>query len=133
MSLNSETITQIQAMLQADPALLAQLQAETELAGVAAAITKAATAQGLDINEADLMSHLAAEQSQASAAAMSDAELEQVAGGGGYYGWQLDQALAISIGGLGIGCAMVSIWAVTGNLKCGQLLGGVERVRIKKA
>ena len=81
MSLNSETITQIQAMLQADPALLAQLQAETELAGVAAAIAKAATAQGLDVNEADLMSHLAAEQSQASAATMSDTELEQVAAG----------------------------------------------------
>ena len=68
--------------------MLAQLQAETELAGVAgvtgiaAVITQAATAQGLDINEADLLSHLATEQSQASAAAMSDAELEQVAGGG---------------------------------------------------
>ena len=82
MSLNPETITQIQTLLQADPALLAQLQAETELASAAAVITKAATAQGLDINEADLMSHLAAEQSRASAAAMSDAELEQVAGGG---------------------------------------------------
>ena len=81
MSLNSETITQIQAMLQADPALLAQLQAETELAGVAAVIAKAATAQGLDVSEADLMGHLTAEQSQANAAAMSDAELEQVAGG----------------------------------------------------
>ena len=82
MSLNPETITQIQTMLQADPALLAELQTQTELTGVVAVISKAAAAQGLDVNEADLMSHLAAQQSQASAADMSDAELEQVAAGG---------------------------------------------------
>ena len=109
MSLNSETITQIQAMLQADPALLAQLQAETELAGAAAAIAKAATAQGLDVNEADLMSHLAAEQSQASAAAMSDAELEQVAGGG------LGEAIGLSIIGVGFLCGMLSFSAALKN------------------
>ncbi len=55
MSLNPETIVQIQAMMQAEPALQAQLQAETELAGAAAVIAKAAAAQGLDIAEADLM------------------------------------------------------------------------------
>ena len=109
MSLNSETISQIQTMLQADPALLAQLQAETELAGVAAAITKAATARGLDINESDLMSHLAAEQSQANAAAMSDAELEQVAGGG------LGEAIRLSIMGLGFMCGLLSFSAALKN------------------
>ena len=103
MSLNSETITQIQAMLQADPALLAQLQAQTELAGAAAVITKAATAQGLDINEADLVSHLAAEQSQAGATTMSDAELEQVAGG------FLTMTIAFSIASAGLMCAAMSI------------------------
>ncbi len=124
MSLNSETITRIQAMPQADPALLAQLQAETELAGVAAVITKAATARGLDINEADLMSHLAAEQSQTSAAAMSDAELEQVAGGG-IPGGGIQIALATSIWGLGIVCGVISILAVRRwNYKCGEVLKG---------
>ena len=81
MSFNPETITQLQTLLQADPALLAQLQAETELAGVAAVIAKAATAQGLDVSQADLISLLTSEQSQVDAAAMSDTELEQVAGG----------------------------------------------------
>ena len=109
MSLNSETISQIQTMLQADPALLAQLQAETELAGVAAAITKAATAQGLDVSEADLMGHLTAEQSQANAAAMSDAELEQVAGGG------LGEAIGLSIIGVGFLCGMLSFSAALKN------------------
>ncbi len=81
MSLNPETITQIQTMLQADPALLAQLQAETELAGVAAVLVNAAAAQGLDVSEADLISHPLARQPQVCIRARSDAELEQVAGG----------------------------------------------------
>ena len=81
MNLNPETITKIQAMLQAAPALQAQLQAETELAGAAAVIAKAAAAQGLDIAEADLMGHLETEQLRAKTATLSDAELEQVAGG----------------------------------------------------
>ena len=119
MSLNSETITQIQAMLQADPALLAQLQAQTELAGAAAVITKAATARGLDINEADLMSHLAAEQSQASATTMSDAELEQVAGGG------VGAGIGMSIFTLGLFCAMTSITSALTNQRCGDVLASV--------
>ena len=81
MSLDTETIVQIQAMMQAEPALLVQLQAETELAGAAAVIAKAAAAQGLDIAEADLMGHLETEQLRAETATLSDAELEQVAGG----------------------------------------------------
>ena len=121
MSLNSETITQIQAMLQADPALLAQLQAETELAGVAAAIAKAATAQGLDVNEADLMSHLAAEQSQASATDMSDAELEQVAGGG------IGSGILTSIVFLGAGCALASISVALSKVgNCGKALASFD-------
>ena len=109
MSLNPETLAQLQTLLQADPALLTQLQAETELAGAAAVITKAATAQGLDINEADLLSHLAAEQSQASAAAMSDADLEQVAGAG------IGDAIGLSIIGVGFLCGMLSFSAALYN------------------
>ena len=81
MSINPEIITQVQTLLQADPAMLVQLQAQTELAGVAAVVAKAAAAQGLDVSESNVMSHLASEQSQVTAAAMSDPELEQVAGG----------------------------------------------------
>ena len=121
MSLNSETITQIQAMLQADPALLAQLQAQTELAGAAAVITKAATAQGLDINEADLMSHLEAEQLRAKTATLSDAELEHVAGGG------IGNAILGSVLGLGVACAVASIIvAVSKDGKCGKALANFD-------
>ena len=62
MNLNPETIAQIQTLLKADPALLAQLQAQTELAGVAAVIAKAAAAQGLNLSEATLMSFLTVER-----------------------------------------------------------------------
>ena len=121
MSLNPETITQIQAMLQADPALLAQLQAETELAGVVAVITKAATAQGLDINEADLMSHLEAEQLRTKTATLSDAELEHVAGGG------IGNAIFASVVGLGVACAVASIIvAVSKDGKCGKALANFD-------
>ena len=119
MSLNPETITQIQTMLQADPALLAQLQAQTELVGAAAVITKAATAQRLDINEADLLSHLAAEQSQASATTMSDAELEQVAGG------NITSAVFTSLMLFGVGCGMMSVFATQiKKFECGKFLTG---------
>ena len=103
MSLNPETITQIQTMLQADPTLLAQLQGETELAGVAAVIAKAAAAQGLNVSEPDLMRHLAVEQSQATASGMSDAELEQVAGGGP------SRSRISTIGMVVVGCVAYSL------------------------
>ena len=128
MSLNSETITQIQAMLQADPALLAQLQAQTELAGAAAVITKAATAQGLDINEADLMSHLEAEQLRAKTATLSDAELEHVAGGG------IGNAIFGSVLGLGVACAVASIIvAVSKDGKCGKALANFDPTKAPMA
>ena len=109
MSLNTETIVQIQAMLQADPALLAELQTQTELAGVAAVIAGAATAQGLDVSEADLLIYLTAQQSQAGGAAMSDTELEQVAGAG------LGGAIGLSIIGVGFLCGMLSFSAALYN------------------
>ena len=100
-----ETITQIQTMLQADPALLAELQTQTELAGVAAVITKAAATQGLDVSEADLLGYLTAQQSQAGAADMSDAELEKIAGGG------FGEAIGLSLIGVGVLCGMLSFSA----------------------
>ena len=119
MSLNPETIKQIQTLLQADSALLAELQTQTELTGVAAVITKAAIAKGLDINEADLMSQLEAEQLQASATTMSDAELEQVAGGG------VGAGIGMSIFTLGLFCAMTSITSALTNQRCGDVLASV--------
>ena len=81
MSLKPETITQLQTLIQADPALVAQLQSCTDVASSAAVIAKAATAKGIEVSAPDLVTHFEAEVAEQEA--MSDAELEQVAGGAG--------------------------------------------------
>ena len=99
MSLKPETITQLQTLIQADPALVAQLQSCTDIASSAAVIAKAAAANGMDVSAPDVVAHFEAEV--AKQGAMSDAELEQVAGG--MPGW------AFSLVTAGIGCAIASI------------------------
>ena len=117
MSLNLETIKQIQTMLEVDPRLFAQVQTQTELTGAAAIITRAAAMQGLDVCENDLMSYLEAEQLRAKSATLSDAELEHVAGGG------IGNAIFASVLGLGVACAVASIVvAVSKDGKCGKSL-----------
>ena len=99
MSLKPETITQLQTLIQADPALVAQLQSCTDAASSAAVIAKAAAVKGVTVSEPDLLAHF--EAAAAKQGAMSDAELEQVAGG--MPGW------AFSLVTAGIGCAIASI------------------------
>ena len=107
MSLKPETIAQLQTLIQADPALVAQLQSCTDAASSAAVIAKAAAAKGLDVSAPDLMTHF--EAATAKQGSMSDAELEQVAGGGP--GWEL------SLLTLGVGCAIVSIDDAVNKIK----------------
>ena len=86
-------------MIQADPALVAQLQSCTDAASSAAVIAKAAAAEGIDMSEPSLVAYF--EAAIAKQGAMSDAELEQVAGG--MPGW------AVSLLTVGVGCAGISI------------------------
>lgn len=79
MTLKPETITQIQTLLQADPALLAQVQSCTDPAGAAELIVKAAADKGIDVSAADAATFLEAGAVQDGA--ISDAELAQIAGG----------------------------------------------------
>ena len=79
MSIKPETISQLETMIKADPALVAQLQSCTDSASSAAVIAKAAAAKGMDVTEPDLVAYF--EAAVANNGAMSDAELEQVAGG----------------------------------------------------
>ena len=80
MSLKPETISQLEAMIKADPALVAQLQSCTDSASSAAVIAKAAAAKGMDVSAPDVVAHF--EGAAAKQGTMSDDELEQVAGGG---------------------------------------------------
>ena len=106
MSLTPETIAQLQTLIQADPALIAQLQSSTDAASSAAVIAKAGATKGMDVSAPDLVTHFEAATSKQGA--MSDAELEQIAGGGG-------RSIAISIFSLGIGCAIISVIDATSS------------------
>ncbi len=99
MSLSPETITQLQSMLKADPALLAQVQASDDAASSAAVLIKAAATKGIAVSASDIAAYV--DSVSAKQGAMSDSELEQVAGGRDY--------TALSIFTLGIGCAVASI------------------------
>ena len=78
MSLKPETIAQIQTLLQANPALLAEVRSSAKLSEAAASLAKAAAAKGVEISTSDLLEHF---ETAAKQATMSDSELEQVAGG----------------------------------------------------
>ena len=100
MSLKPETITQLETMIQADPALVAQLQSCADAASSAAVIAKAAAAKSIDVSATDVVAHF--EAAVAKQGAMSDAELEQMAGGIGI-------PIAASIVTFGFFCAVASI------------------------
>ena len=103
-TLTPDTIIQLQTLIQADPALVAQLQSCTDAATSAAVIAKAAAAKGMDVSAPDLVTHF--EGATAQQEAISDAELEQVAGGALN---PTGRAWVISIFTLGVFCALASI------------------------
>lgn len=113
MTLKPETITQIQTMLQADPALLAQVQSLAEPVEAAAILVKAAAANGIDVNVSDVVAF--AESARASQGAISDSELEQVAGGS-------IEFVMMSLKSLGFGCAIHSIVNASKGNDCDKAL-----------
>ena len=112
MSLKPETIAQLQTLIQADPALIAQLLSCTDMASSAAVIAKAAAAKGVELSAPDVLAHLDA--ATAKQGAMSDAELEQVAGGGNVTMDIAGRSVTMpdwqySLLTFGVGCAVKSI------------------------
>ena len=100
-TLTPDTIAQLQTLIQADPALVTQLRSCTDAASSAAVIAKAAAAKGITVSSPDLLAHF--EAITATQGAMSDAELEQVAGG------DKTAAILMSVFTAGVGCAIASI------------------------
>ena len=122
MSLKPETITQLQTLIQADPALVAQLQSCTDVASSAAVIAKAAAAKGMDVSAPDVVAHF--EAAVAKQGAMSDAELEQVAGGMN----PATPAIIMSIFSFGLGCGIVSLASATSGRNCGEDLKDMSKI-----
>ena len=80
MSLNPETIAQIQAMLDADAAMLARLQLTSDMASAATLLSEAAATKGIAVSAPELTAYM--QESAAKHSEMSDAELAEVAAGG---------------------------------------------------
>ncbi len=117
MSLSAPTLSALQALMTQDKALLAQVQATDDAAQAASIIATAAAKSGIEISEAELATHFEETSKAAANQALSDSQLEAVAGGG----IKRDDMILISIITLGAGCAVISIkQAVTKRLGFGD-------------
>lgn len=115
MSLSANTQQQLQTLMQQDPALVAKVHGTNDATQAAALIAEAAAQNGIEVSAAALAAHFE-ESSKASAnQALSDEQLEAVAGGAGVV-----DAIFMSIFTLGIGCVVVSVQTSNENVKNGK-------------
>ncbi|TXT39638.1 MAG: hypothetical protein FD135_2070 [Comamonadaceae bacterium] len=82
MSLPETTLTQLQILMQQNPALRAQVQGAADADQAACQIAAAASANGIAVSEADLKRYFAQASQATPNQALSDAQLDAVAGGG---------------------------------------------------
>lgn len=102
MTISEATLQTLRNLIEKDPSLLAQLQQADDAAASARILSQAGSAANLPVEEAALRTHLEDISQRVSAEALSDAQLDKVAGGG------KDLYIAISVLSLGIGCAILS-------------------------
>lgn len=105
MSLSDNTLNSLRKLVESNPSLLAQLQQTDDAAQSAQLLAQAAQAVQIDVDETALRTHLESLSAQDASQVLSDAQLDVVAGGGG---WSKAAFIGMSIGTLGIGCAAVS-------------------------
>lgn len=113
MSLSDQTLIELHQLMAQNAELLAQLQSANDAAQAAAIIASAADRNGIAVSETELAAHLEAASRNAASQALSDSQLEAVAGGLNDDG----RMALISVFTFGIGCALVSI---------GQAVGGTH-------
>lgn len=82
MTLKPEIMAQIQAMLKADLSMVTQLQAAADNESAVTLLAAAAAANGITVSAPELTAHM--QEATAKHAEMSDAELEELAGGVGW-------------------------------------------------
>lgn len=119
MSLSDQTLSALQTLMAQDKALLAQVQATNDVAQAAHIIAAAAAKNGLEIQEAELVEYFEEASKVAANQALSDQQLEAVAGG--LEG--TDLLILVSLCSFGIGCALVSI---------AQAIKGAKEMRSQK-
>ncbi len=124
MSLSEQTLHALQALTAQDKALLAQLQTADDAAQAAAIMADAAAKNGIQALEADIAKHFEEASQTAASQALSDSQLEAVAGGLNDDG----RMALLSVFTLGIGCALISIGQAAG----GKHADGTARYLDKK-
>ena len=105
MSLPPQTLIALQTLMTQDKALLTQVQATDDAAQAASIIAAAAAKNGIEINEAELAQHFEEAAKVSTNQALSDSQLEAVAGGIS----DTDKMIIASIFSLGFACVMISI------------------------
>ncbi len=115
MSLTANTVHQLQELMQQDPTLVAKVHGTEDAAQAAALIARAAAQSGIQITEAELAAHFVASAKGSANQALSDEQLDAVAGGAG-----IVDTVFMSIFTLGIGCVVVSVQTSNDNVKNGK-------------
>lgn len=117
MALSPNTQQQLQTLMQQDPALVAKVHGTDDAAQAAALIAQAAAQNGIEVNTTELAAHFVASAKESANQALSDEQLDAVAGGGR----NVVDTIFMSIFTLGIGCAVISIQTSIDSSKNGKL------------
>lgn len=102
MNLSSDILQALRSLIEKDPALLDRLRQVQDAAQGAALLSQAAQQTGIDVDPQQLRAYLESNLEDASAV-LSDAQLDQVAGG-----MNKSEFIAMSVFSFAIGCAVVS-------------------------
>lgn len=102
MSLSSDTLQALCKLIEQDPVLLVQLRQTSDAAQGAALLSQVAQQAGINVTSESLRTYLEGNFHDV-AAALSDAQLDQVAGG-----MSKSEFIAMSVFSFAIGCAVVS-------------------------
>lgn len=110
MALSEQTLRALQHLMAQDPELVAQVQITDDPAQASVLIAEAAAKSGVDVTPSELAAYFEDAAKKLTTQALSDQQLEGVAGGVPDDGLSDDtRMILISIFSLGAGCATVSI------------------------
>ena len=113
MSLAESTLSALQQLMAQDAALMARVQAAPNTSQAATLIAETATKNGIAISAAELQTYFAEASQAAAGLALSDAQLEAVAGG-----WSnRDTMITMSVLTLGMSCAFFSLAELAYHVK----------------
>lgn len=120
MRLTEETLQSLHTLIAQNPALQAQLQQSDDVAQAARLLAQAARAAQIDITEDALRAHLESAIQEVTAQALTDNQLERVAGG-----MSKTNFIIVSIFSGGTFCATSSLMKAQKHMK-GENVSGKE-------